>query len=184
MTVTDSTASGGGNRVRVRDQDGPLEFEGVMVADLSWTYDMAKTYGHTRWTDLTLYRVTQESPYAYVLQVVGRSLLYHAVDGVCRSGINLTVGMVYRDTKRYEALEACRTCTPPDLDDMDLSATVSVEEDLPTLYRCRDAAEFIAVMEERIARERNRNGLSRKLLKVACGVDQVIADEQMKNRSL
>lgn len=185
MTVTDSTASGGSSRVRVRDQDGPLEFDGTMVADLSWTYDMAKTYGHTRWTDLTLYRVTQEgSQYEYVLQVVGRSLLYHSVNGLCRSGINLTVGMVYQDTERYEALEACKQCNPPDLDDLDLSAMVSVEEDLPTLYRCRDAAEFLAVMEERISRERNRNGLSRKLLKVASNVDAAIAEEQMKNRSL
>lgn len=185
MTVTDSTPSGGGNRVRVRDQDGPLEFQGEMVADLSWTYEMAKTYGHLRWTDLTLYRVTQEgSPYKYVLQVVGRSLVYHAVSGVCRSGINLTVSMVYQDQARYEALEACQQCSPPDLDDMDLSATVSVEEDLPTLYRCRDAADFLEVMGKRIAQERNRNGLSRKLLKVATNVDPEIANEQMKNRSL
>ena len=185
MTVTESNTSGAYGKIVVKDEDGPLEFVGEMVADLSWTYDIADGYGHKRWTDLTLYRVRQpESEYTYVLQVVGRSVLYHRAGGTCRSGINLPVGVVMRDAERYQALKACPDCQPKDLDYLHESEVVAVEEDLPTLHRCRNAAEFVEVMNSRIRRERNKNGLSMKLLKVASAVDPAIAAEQVKTRRL
>lgn len=185
MTVTDKQTPGAYSTIVVKDQDGPLEFLGELVADLSWNYEIAEEYGHNRWTDLTLYRVREEgSEYAYVLQVVGRSVLYHRAGGPCRSGINLPVSVVMRDEDRYEALKACLDCQPDDLDYLDDAAIVAVEEDLPTLHRCRTAKEFVDVMNSRIQRERNKNGLSMKLLKVASSVDPAIAAEQVKTRRL
>jgi len=185
MTVTESNSPGTYGKIVVKDQSGPLEFVGEMVADLSWTYEIADTYGHKRWTDLTLYRVREpDSEYMYVLQVVGRSVLYHRTGGPCRSGINLPVSMVMRDEERYRELKACPDCNPKDLDYLEESESVAVEEDLPTLHRCRTAREFVNVMNDRISRERNKNGLSMKLLKVASAVDPNIAAEQVKTRRL
>jgi hypothetical protein len=185
MTVAENEASGAAGTIVVKDQEGPLEFTGTLVADLSWNYAIAETYGHKRWTDLTLYRVMEPgSEYEYVLQVVGRSVVYHRAGGSCRSGINLPVGVVMRDMERYRALKACAECRPEDLDFFDEYETIAVEEDLPTLYRCRDAAEFIGVMNSRIQRERNKNGLSKKLLNVASSVDPAIAAAQVRTRRL
>ena len=73
---------------------------------------------------------------------------------------------------------------PEDLDFFEENEIVAVEEDLPTLYKCRSAADFVSVMNGRIQRERNKNGLSMKLLKVASSVDPAIAAEQVKTRRL
>lgn len=185
MTVTGKDVAGASSMILVRDQDGPLEFVGEMVADLSWTYEIAESYGHSRWTDLTLYRVLEPgSEYAYVLQVTGRSVLYHRVGGPCRNGVNLPVSVVMRDEERYRALRACPDCTPKDLDYLEETEKVAVEEDLPTLHKCRSAADLVGVMTDRIQRERNKNGLSMKLLKFASAVDPAIAAQQVKTRRL
>lgn len=185
MTVADGRSSNAYDEIVVKDSDGPLAFRGELVADLSWDAKRAKGFDHVRWTNLTLYRVREEgSEYTYVLQVVGRSVIYHRAGGPCWSGIYLPVGVVLRDVERYQELVACSTCTPEELDYLHHNTVVAVEEDLPTLYRCRDAAEFVDVMRSRIDRERSKAGLSMKLLKVASSVDPDIAAAQVKTRRL
>jgi hypothetical protein len=184
MTVTSNNGSDVARTIVVRDEAGPLEFAGESVADLSWTYDVAESYGHVRWTDLTLYRVLEEgSEWRYVIQIVGRSVVYHKVGDQCSAGIPRTVAMLKRNPERWNALRVCPTCDPEDLEDLAPGDVVAVEEDLPTLHRCRSAAEVVNVMHARSARER-KNGLSLKLLQISSEVDEDIADELRKTRRL
>lgn len=186
MTVTSNENVPGStaHTIVVRDQYGPLEFVGETIADLSWTYDAAARFGHDRWTDITLYRVLDDtSEYAYAIQIMGRSVLYHKTGGACHIGITMPVSVLAKDDERYQALKACPKCQPVDLSKMQDSETVAVEENLPTLHRCRDAAEVIDVMYTRSKREK-RSGLSMKLLQTASTVDEDIADAMMKTRKL
>lgn len=186
MTVTTNENAPGttAHTVVVRDQYGPLKFVGETIADLSWTYDAAAQFGHDRWTDITLYRVLDESSeYAYAIQIMGRSVLYHKPGGVCHRGITMPVSVLAKDVERYQALKACSKCRPAELNDLDDGDKVAVEENLPTLHRCHNAAEVIDVMYTRSKREK-RSGLSMKLLQTASTVDEDIAAAMMKMREL
>lgn len=183
MTVT-SEQLPGTKRIVVRDEIGPLEFDGEMVADLSWDYSTAAEYGHDRWTDLSLYRVLQEgSEYTYVVQVVGRSVVYHKVGGSCRGGMRRMVGVLKQNNERFNALRICDRCDPDDLDEMRDTDTVNVEEDLPTLYKCKGAKEVVDVLYSRIIKEK-RAGLSMKLLQAAADADPEISAQVRRMRSL
>lgn len=173
-------------QIVVRDHLGPMpSFSGKTVADLCWTYDEARERGHRRWTDITLYRVLQDDiPFAYMIQVVGRSVVYHKNGGPCRRGVNLLVGSLVQDEARYDALEACQEpgCEPTDLDDLSDSDKVSVEVDIPSLHKCKDAAEAVKILYDRGGRERE-SGPSIKLLQAAAIVDEDIAAAMMQVRA-
>lgn len=186
MTVTSDEIQSEVNDVVVQDAAGPLRFQGTVVADLSWDYDAAYESGHNRWTDITLYRVLEDdSPYKYVVQVVGRSVMYHRVNGKCRSGVNMPVGLLRQDDSRYQALISCdkRGCAPADLDELDDADMVAVEEDLYTLYRCKDAVEVITIMQNRGNRGQMSN-LSVKLLQAASRLDPAFREAMMRTRRL
>jgi hypothetical protein len=185
MTVTSYEIPQSAQEIRVRDEYGPLSFVGEKVADLSWNYDAAYERGHTRWTDLTLYRVwQQDSEYDYVVQVVGRSVLYHRLNGSCHQGVSIPVSRLRQDVGRYEALEPCTRpgCQPADLEDLNDSDSVSVEEDLFSLYKCKNAEEVVDTMYARSGRA--RSGLSMKLLQAASRVDDGIELAMSRTRRL
>jgi hypothetical protein len=185
MTVTNENEPGAARKIVVRDQVGPLEFYGELVADLSWTNVEAEQYGHHRWTNLTLYRVLQDgSAYAYALQVVGRSVMYHRAGGDCKSGQPRTVASLKGDSRRWDELKVCPKCYPEDLEDMTPTTVVFVEEDIPTLFRCVDASEVVKVLHGRSRRERGSNGLSLKLLQISSERDEEIAKVLRQARSL
>lgn len=186
MTVTSHENAFEPVDIEVRDAAGPLQFKGAAVADLSWDYDAAYESGHNRWTDITLYRVLEEgSPYAYAIQIVGRSVLYHRVNSPCRSGVNMTVGYLRRDDDRYQALISCekRGCAPDDLEDLKDSDMVAVEEDLYTLYKCASPVEVVEIMQNRSTRGQMSN-LSIKLLQAASRVDVDIYNAMKQTRRL
>lgn len=186
MTVTSFEVPTSAQEIVVRDEYGPLTFVGETVTDLSWTYDAAYERGHSRWTDLTLYRVCRpESEWTYVVQVVGRSVRYHRVGGSCHQGVNVPVGLLRNDGKRYEALEACDIlgCQPVDLDDLGDRDIVSVEEDLYSLIKCTDAANLVVTLNNRGNREK-KSKLSMKLLQAASRVDEDIAEAMRHMRRL
>jgi hypothetical protein len=185
MTVTSYEIPTSAREIRVHDEFGPLSFVGETVVDLSWSYDAAFERGHTRWTDLTLYRVwQQDSDYDYVIQVVGRSVLYHRSNGSCHQGVSIPVGQLRKDVARYEALEPCDRagCRPVDLDDLGDTDSVSVEGDLFSLYKCKDAAEVVSSMISRSGRA--KSGLSTKLLHNAAQLDMAIAEAMKQPRRL
>lgn len=145
----------------VRDVDRVVVFTGEPIVDLTWN---PKTSGHTRltrWTDMVLYEVTQDSPVKFMLQVVGRSLVYHREDG-CRKGVGITVGRLLKNDERYEELVACRDCRPKDLDFLKADVTVNVEEDRFQLHRCYDTEDVINALRDN--RTGIISGLGQKLL--------------------
>lgn len=178
MTVTSQGKTPGAQDLVVRDEMGPLPFVGELIADLSWTYDEAHDRGHLRWTDITLYRVLQESVYKYLIQVVGRSVVYHDPTGSCHRGVSVTVGALAQDDERYQALEPCKTCKPKDLDKIGDTTPVAVEENLYSLHKCRTAHEVVDVLYRR------GNHLSLKLLQTASAIDAGIGGATAKMRKL
>ncbi len=186
MTVTSHEATDGIQNIIVHDDAGPLSFRGEVVADLSWTYDAAFERGHHRWTDIALYRVHEsDSPYEYVIQIVGRSVLYHRSGGPCPQGTGTTVRRLRQDEARYAALLSCNEtgCQPEDLEDLKDSDMVSVEGDWFTLIKCRDAADTVHAIQNREGREQ-MGKLSAKLLQVASWSDEGIKQAMIKTRRL
>lgn len=185
MTVTNQEQPVG-TRITVLDQTGPLSFCGELLAEVSWTYDTAYRRGHTRWTDIALYRVLDESnQYEYVVQVLGRSVVYHRADGPCGRGVRVTVGSIRNnDPDRYEALAACHICNPADLDDLGDGDRVSEEGDIPTLYKCRDAMEVVQCVSERGRGSMNPSSPNMRLLQAAYMKDRDIAEAVGSLRSL
>lgn len=183
MTVMSQGNPPGARDLVVHDEMGPLPFVGEMIADLSWSYDEARESGHQRWTDITLYRVLEESEIKYLIQVVGRSVYYHDVSGPCRKGVRVEVGVLAQDEARYDALVPCRDCNPKDLDDLGDNVTIVVEENLYTLYRCKTADEVVNVLYHRGSQAQKSN-LSMKLLRSASTLDEGINHALMKMRRL
>jgi hypothetical protein len=182
MTVTHETGSGI-HMIRARDRVGPLTFQGETIADLSWSYEEAEERGHQRWTDIALYRVTEEGPYAYVLQTVGRSIVYHKPGLPCQRGVNMRVSRLRENEAHYRALFACTVCNPVELDDVSDSTMVAVEQDIPTLYKCATAHEMVSLLEKRL-RGGGMSGVNLKILQTASAADEGIAAAMMEMRGL
>ena len=183
MHVTNSEEVREAREITVRDDVGELGFRGGQIAAEMWTYADARRSGYTRWTDITLYSVDEEgSDLSYVIQVVGRSVVYHTPNSPCRRGVTVEVGVLSKDAARYEALEPCTQpgCAPADLDELDDADQVATEVDRFSVYRCRNAEEVIGVMHRRDSAggkrpEGHLSGISIRLLQVAAGVDSAIA---------
>jgi len=134
-----------GNLIQVRHVDSVLEFVGERVTDSS-----SDDRTQPRWTDLTLYRLTDGSG-RYVLQVVGRSVVYHAVSG-CERGVHVSLRELadhYLDEACEEPVpEPCPVCKPVDIE-ADLSAVtpgdlvVKMEVDRYSAYECRGVDELL-----------------------------------------
>ena len=170
MTVT-SEIPQGVRPITVRDTYGPVSFYGETVADLSWTYAEARAREHTRWTDITLYRLHKSvTGVKYAIHIVGRSVLYHRLEG-CKRGVVTQVSRL--DDERYEAMEPCTVCNPPDLDDIELSAKIRAEEDLHSLETFIDTESAVQYIYNRGVE--NRSNLSQKLLTAASRNDPDIA---------
>lgn len=160
-------------KITVRDAFGPVSFPGAILVDMSWNAETAaqrtaQTRRPPRWTDMVLYRVDDDqSPYQYVLMVVGRSIVYHRVDG-CGRGTPTTVGYLAR-TPQWEEYEPCRECRPPELGPLDDNVRVSLEDDRPKLHRCETVEDLLAALVDR--RTGEVSGLGIKLLNQAALLD-------------
>jgi hypothetical protein len=183
VTVSSPEETSTAREIRVRDELGPRIITGWPLADLSWSYAEAQSYGHDRWTDMTLYRVVGNPRMRYAVQITGRSALYHRVGGPCNVGVSVPVGKLYGDEDRYDALQPCRRpgCNPKDLDHLKDDDVVRMEVDLPKLYVCRDADEAVASLYNHGRREgRGPSGLSVKLLSAASAFDKDIEQALMR----
>lgn len=152
--------------VTVHDGIGPLRFRGEVIADLSWTYTQAHEIGHNRWTDIRVYQVGDNKMYRYVVEVVGRSVVYHRTNGSCHKGVTMSVARISEDEERYDALQPCDICKPVELDELDDAAQVTVEVDLPKIIKCRDAKQLVDELR------RDGSNLSLKILQAVCLVDK------------
>lgn len=184
MTVTDFEKTTGAQEFTLRDEQGPILLYGEIIADTSWNYDTAFERGHVRWTDITLYRnCTPGAQYRYVIQVVGRSVVYHRPNGRCHKGIAVPVSRLRLDEERYQNLAVCQICTPPDLEDMQDTDIVNAEEDLFTLHKCENADAVVKTMQNRVSRG-SVSWLNVKLLQVAERGDADIAAALRQTRRL
>lgn len=122
------------NLVRVQDDDHVIEFSGEKVA-------FATTHwaGKPRWLDIQLWRVTDGSG-RYVIQRVGRSLVYHKYNGPCSRGVPFAVTELSHDAV------PCSDCAAPPLN---IARTipgglVMREADHPSAVVCASAADVLA----------------------------------------
>jgi len=165
--VSDNVA--GPTLYRLRDVARTVEFYGTRLAHVS-----TETSSQPRWTTMELYRTDDGR---YVLSVVGHSVVYHVHDSVCNSGVPTHVSDFPPD------VESCARCRPPDIDELNSSALLDLEEDYPTVSVCQTTDDVISRLRAR------RNGsigpLSRpamRLLKTAATVDVAFDPENVVDR--
>jgi hypothetical protein len=131
--------------VQVRDTKEVLEFQGELVADSS-----SDDRSQTRWTELVLYRFTDGSG-RYVLQTIGRSVVYHAVSGCVHGDRGVRVRLAdladrYLDEDCTEDVpEPCPDCQPLDIEAVapDDNLEVKMEVDRYTAYVCDSVHDFL-----------------------------------------
>jgi len=133
MTPSRATGESPGEVLRVRDADRVLEFYGTRIADV--TTESARSQ---RWTDMNLYHLTDGTD-RYVLQTVGRSVVYHEHDSACNSGTATRVFDLPEDA------EPCTRCRPPVYVDCDDDETVvDLESNRYSVYVCATATDVIS----------------------------------------
>jgi len=161
--------------VRVRDTKEVLEFQGELVTDSS-----SDDRSQPRWTELVLYRLT-DGTQRYVLQVIGRSTVYHAANG-CERGVPIPLVDLadrYLDEACTEPIpEPCEECRPLDVEAVDPGdpTVVKMEIDWYSAYECRDVEELLQRL--RLTKGRSIGQFSMPallLLDRAKSVDPVIA---------
>lgn len=105
---------------RVRDQFNTLAFEGRLIGEAT-----TETPESPRWTEIRIYKTRGGN---YVVERVGVSLVYHAPDAPCASGVSKTASQVLGDEDLRD-LEPCERCTPPSVETSPPTARFKVETD-------------------------------------------------------
>jgi len=126
--------------------DAPIDFDGYLAGRLD-----NGGGERLRWAVLELYQWQPRDggPMGYILYTIGHSLVYHALDSECGRGVVTTVGDIGEVTPEdYALLEPCPECDPPDLDDMNKSDQVEMEETWYKWSQCRDAEELLLALRK------------------------------------
>ena len=100
---------------RVQDRYEQIEFSGTLLADVS-----TETPDSDRWTEIRIYRTIAGS---YVVERVGRSVIYHEHDGPCNTGVPVRSGDL------DDMFTPCRRCQVADLDVISQNEMVDQELD-------------------------------------------------------
>lgn len=160
----------------VQDSWGPRSIRGWQIVDVSWTAEEARKRGYVRWTDIALYRVVNNSSATYMIQILGRSVVYHRNGGPCSNkGVSMLVGKLSDETeKTYLQAVPCQEpgCKPEDLSNLQDHDRVQMEVTIPRLYRCKDAGEVVDVLFRHGRRaDGEPSNLNMKLLSAASALD-------------
>lgn len=135
--------------VRIRNVKEILEFPGELVTDSS-----SDDRNQPRWTELVLYRLT-DGTRRYVLQTIGRSVVYHAVTGCVHGDRGVRVRLADL-ADRYLAEdctddipEPCPDCQPLDIEAVTASddLEVKMEVDRYAAYVCDDVDGLLRRLE-------------------------------------
>jgi hypothetical protein len=181
--------------VVLQEAGGWVSFRGYLIKKVS-----TRTGTQPRWTELSLYKVTDENG-GYALANTGRSVLYHQPGPPCNLGVTKLIREL--SDEEYEELEshnmllerypgdpkALPACNPVDLDQLDAGTPVAVELNLHEVTKCATAA---SVQDELTQPRRNRDGTvtrflsepAQRLLNEAAEVDRDIAEALAKVRPL
>jgi hypothetical protein len=124
----------------VRDGDRALTFFGIELAFSSSAGSRggrSRPIDDLRWTEMTVYRTIDDR---YVLEMIGRSDVYHRAAGAggCLYGTPSLVRFLDSDRR------PCTTCKPPAAKDLDPDENISVELDRYTTRTVDTAADLVA----------------------------------------
>lgn len=152
------------------DKDGsPVEFDG-------WLEDESSTYTPEtmRWTEIQVYLTITG---AYVVRVLGRSMIYHRNNSSCNTGAS------QHGRDMDEDLRPCPKCRPVDYDTpAQDDAQFNVEVDIPTITRTPSARGMIRALHWKGGN--SISYLAANLLDKIRQVDPAVDAELRKPRSL
>jgi hypothetical protein len=150
--------------VRIKGPTDFPEFEGEFIAK-----SLGDPKGeYTHWTDLALYR---KAAGGYVLQIVARSILYHAANG-CQKGTEYGISIKLDElANRFldPTPQPCAICNPPDICDLDegddiADITVNAEVDWYRVHECRTVDELLNRLRNKKSTTPNQYGRPAKML--------------------
>lgn len=141
-----------GQTIRIRDELRFVEFSGKRLAEVTSERDDS-----IRWTEIRLFRVYDHPSVRYVLQTIGRSVVYHRHDGSCRQGTTLTAAVL--KSRIRDDTVPCDACAPPEPEDMPADAVVRAEGDIIKLYRCGSPQQVVDTLRRCAARRLPRRTL-------------------------
>lgn len=153
-------------QIRLRDSYREVEFEGVLLSEVSTDNSSAP-----RWTEMELYVITTGTNAGkYVLSVMGRSVVYHVHNGSCNSGVPTAVKDI------DEEFEPCHKCNPPSPRALTSVATVDLEEDRPQVHVVADPQELLKKLHN--PRANAISGPGQRLLAIAAMYENGEAKDQ------
>lgn len=162
--LTKPAAQQPGKLFRLKDSYREVEFEGVLLSEVSTDNSSAP-----RWTEMELYKISDGSG-RYVLSVMGRSVVYHAHNGQCNSGVPVSVKEI------DEEFEPCHRCNPPIPQALAGVLTVDLEEDRPQVHVVNDPQELLRKLHN--PRANAISGPGQRLLAIAAmNEDGTVKDE-------
>jgi hypothetical protein len=145
----------------VREGLKRIEFAGTRLSEVS-----TETLRKPQWIEMELYRVYPRDPAnseRYFVQIIGRSLLYHAYRGGCATGTPVKYAAIPRDA------EPCRRCKPLP------NGIVKMESDRYALYRCTSAQHVVKSLAEGPGQLGKLSNPAIELLQTAAAKDPDIA---------
>jgi hypothetical protein len=142
--VETETPVTGSKLYKLQDSYRTVEFTGVLLSEVS-----TDTGKNPRWTEIELYRITEgQNTGKYVLNTMGRSVVYHVHESSCNSGVPVSIKEVAGDTE----FEPCHKCNPETTERLaeiyavaPIGAIMSVdlEEDRPKVDDVADPQELL-----------------------------------------
>lgn len=173
--------------VELPDSTETWRFRGELLAEVS-----TKTSRTIRWTTMQLFKIVAgQYQGQYMVSITGHTVVYHAVDDACNSGIPTTLA----DLPDGD-LEPCRLCMKnesiirlvenpdtPDPDHLQETLQVSMEEEWYHVARCVDPQTVVVELKKRrgkqVIDEMSRPAV--RLLQLAAQQDAAFDSRNMVN---
>jgi hypothetical protein len=165
----------GAKTFHVRNQLEVIEFEGKQISGAT-----TERPEDPRWTEINIYKTAGGS---YVIQRIGRSVVYHVHGSECNYGIATRVDKLPEDA------EPCNVCNPGLPEDLDPEDIVDFEIDIHSAEVCNAAELPHRLTHKKINRdtgkeERFMSSVSRRALQGALDADADLTHAVMNVRKV
>lgn len=159
----------------VRNQLEVIEFEGKMISGAT-----TERPDDPRWTEINIYKTVGGS---YVIERIGRSVVYHVHGSECNYGIATRVENLPDDA------EPCKFCNPGAQEDLFAEDLVDFEIDIHSAEVCSAAELPQRLTHKKVNRdtgkeERFMSSVSRRALQGALDADQELTNAVMNVRKV
>lgn len=159
----------------VRNQLEVIEFEGNMISGAT-----TERSDDPRWTEINIYKTVGGS---YVIQRIGRSVVYHVRGSECNYGIATRVDKLPSDA------EPCKICNPGFPEDLDVEDIVDFEIDIHSAEVCTAAELPHRLTHKKTNRETGKeerfmSSVSRRALQGALDADEDLTNAVMNVRKV